>query len=242
MYGYIYKTTNLLNKKIYIGKRKGKFNPLYKGSGKYLIRALNKYGKENFVSELVEYCDTLEEQNSRERYWISYYRSLNTPMYNIANGGDGGDLVTCLPEAEYKRFSQLMSELNRKGIIGNKGKHLSEEHKKNIGKGNKGKVRTDEWKRKHSEAIKGKAPWNKGLTANDPRVAKNVHKVGEFKHTEKSKKLISEHCKGIKKPTVSVKLKGRKWMHNDKIALQVKPEDIEIYKQQGFIDGRGSIK
>ena len=89
MYGYIYKTINLVTNKIYIGKRKGKFTENYKGSGKYLRNAINKYGAENFKVEVIEYCETLEEQNVREKYWISYYRNQPTEMYNIANGGDG---------------------------------------------------------------------------------------------------------------------------------------------------------
>ena len=43
----IYKTTNLVNGKIYIGKD-SKNNPNYLGSGNLLKKALIKYGKENF--------------------------------------------------------------------------------------------------------------------------------------------------------------------------------------------------
>lgn len=45
MYGYIYETTNLINGKKYIGKRvKPKFDGNYKGSGKVLKHAIEKYG------------------------------------------------------------------------------------------------------------------------------------------------------------------------------------------------------
>ena len=244
MYGYIYKTTNLVNGKIYIGQHKSdSFDAGYYGSGKYLCRALNKYGKENFSIEVLEWCKSKEIADEREIYNIQKLNSRNHNVgYNIAYGGEGGDLVTCLPEEEHKRFSDRMSELNRQGIIGNKGKHLSESHRKKIGDGNRGKIHSDEWKKKHNDAIRGRVPWNKGLTSDDPRVAKHTHKKGEFRHTEETKKLISEHTKGIKKPIVSEKMKGRKWMHNETRTIMVFDYEIEEYKLKGYVEGRGKIK
>ena len=55
MYGYIYKTTNLITNKFYIGKReKSIFDEKYYGSGKYLKNSINKYGLENFSREIIE--------------------------------------------------------------------------------------------------------------------------------------------------------------------------------------------
>lgn len=70
MIGYIYKTTNLINGKLYIGKHKATvFEPdKYKGSGKLLLRAFTKYGKENFKCELLETCETVQELNEREQF------------------------------------------------------------------------------------------------------------------------------------------------------------------------------
>jgi len=72
-YGYIYKTTNLKNGKIYIGKHK--YNPeepfeTYLGSGTILRRALKKYGKENFSKEILRWCSNFEEMCQKERYWV----------------------------------------------------------------------------------------------------------------------------------------------------------------------------
>ena len=53
--GYIYKTSNLINNKIYIGKRqKSKFDKYYLGSGKKLKSAIQHYGKENFKCEVIQ--------------------------------------------------------------------------------------------------------------------------------------------------------------------------------------------
>ena len=70
MYGYIYKTTNLLNNLIYIGQKHSvKFlGNNYLGSGKLLRRAVAKYGAEHFITELLEEVATAKEMDSREIY------------------------------------------------------------------------------------------------------------------------------------------------------------------------------
>ena len=55
MFGYIYLTTNLVNGRKYIGKRISPvFDIKYNGSGTLLKKAINKYGKENFKTEIIE--------------------------------------------------------------------------------------------------------------------------------------------------------------------------------------------
>ena len=91
MYGYIYKTTNLLDGKIYIGQKKSPrfLGEEYLGSGKHLKLAVSKYGKENFKVELVEEIDSEDEMDNREIYWISYYNATDDLVgYNISNGGN----------------------------------------------------------------------------------------------------------------------------------------------------------
>lgn len=94
IYGYIYKITNLINGKIYVGKHKYPFNKMdnsYWGSGLHLKRALDTYGKENFNREVLEYCSTLELLNEKESDWIDKLDSRNPEIgYNIKPGGDGG--------------------------------------------------------------------------------------------------------------------------------------------------------
>ena len=84
----IYKTTNLLNGKYYIGKDE-KNNPEYLGSGKILKLAINKNGRENFKKEILEVCQTRKILNNREKYWIKSL-SATTLGYNITEGGTGG--------------------------------------------------------------------------------------------------------------------------------------------------------
>jgi len=94
----IYKTTNLINGKIYIGRDKNN-NPDYFGSGKILQLAFNKYGIENFKKEILEDCESLEKLNEQEKYWINYYNSTDRKIgYNIALGGNGGDTISNNPK------------------------------------------------------------------------------------------------------------------------------------------------
>ena len=84
----IYKTTNLLNGKFYIGKDE-KNNPEYLGSGKILKQSISKHGVEQFKKEILEYCTNKDELNEREIYWINTL-SATTLGYNITDGGTGG--------------------------------------------------------------------------------------------------------------------------------------------------------
>jgi hypothetical protein len=63
----IYKTTNLINGKFYIGKDERNKDD-YLGSGLLLNRAIKKYGINNFIKEIIEQCDTREELCTREKY------------------------------------------------------------------------------------------------------------------------------------------------------------------------------
>ena len=93
MYGYIYKTINLVNGKIYIGQKKSDvFIDQYRGSGKLLLKAFKKYGKDNFYAELVCWCKDKKELDERERYWIKESNSRDPNIgYNLAEGGEGSN-------------------------------------------------------------------------------------------------------------------------------------------------------
>ena len=100
MTGYIYKITNDINDKVYIGlcttsieerfathkkdrlKRVCEKRPLYD--------AMNKYGVEHFYIEQIEECD-IDDLGLREQYWIAYYNSYYYG-YNATMGGEGKPL------------------------------------------------------------------------------------------------------------------------------------------------------
>ena len=111
MYGYIYKTTNLVNGKIYIGQHKSQvFDKEYHGSGKLIRRAFEKYGIDNFKTELLKWCETRSDINKYEKIYIHIYHSNDLEIgYNISEGGDGGDTFSGLTDVEKANKRQKMS-------------------------------------------------------------------------------------------------------------------------------------
>ena len=117
MYGYVYKTTDLLKNKIYIGQHKGHiFDNTYYGSGSWFRAVLQKYGKDNFKCEMLESCETLDALNEREIYWIEKYQSRNPQIgYNLAEGG-GSTVVGCT-DAEIRYISASLWNADQYNIM-----------------------------------------------------------------------------------------------------------------------------
>lgn len=87
--GYVYRITNNINGKTYIGSHAG-HNPKYMGSGVALNRAYVKYGSENFTKEIVLHCEQFQEV---EEQMLVVLNAANDPqMYNLINSGTGGTL------------------------------------------------------------------------------------------------------------------------------------------------------
>ena len=97
MNGFIYKITNCINQKTYIGKTTTSLEERWRQhqqdankehmQNRPLYKAIKKYGIENFSIELVEECD-VSILSDREIYWIETYHSFSNG-YNATLGGDG---------------------------------------------------------------------------------------------------------------------------------------------------------
>ena len=116
--GYIYKITNQINNKIYIGQTKKTIEERFKVHiknaknhiNRYLYDAMNCYGFDNFHVSMIEECDNslLDE---REKYWIKFYQSNNKEYgYNMTIGGGGGDTWTNNPHKQ--ETSQKIRQAN----------------------------------------------------------------------------------------------------------------------------------
>ena len=91
MFYTIYKITNLLDGKIYIGKHQTKdLNDGYMGSGKHLKRAITKHGIENFKKEILFQFDNEADMNAKEAELVTEEFVKLATNYNICVGGQGG--------------------------------------------------------------------------------------------------------------------------------------------------------
>lgn len=156
-YGYIYLIVNKINGKTYVGQRK--YNDIfskddYMGSGTHLKAAQKKYGIENFEKFLIQYCNSKEELDKQEIFWITEYRNRGKAEYNIAEGGRGGSHPSAWKNKTFEEYfgeekaleyRKKLSEIKKGKSTWNKGKKLTKEHRKNL-----------------SEAHKGQSAWNKG--------------------------------------------------------------------------------
>jgi group I intron endonuclease len=163
MFYLIYKITNNINQKYYIGMHKtDNLNDGYMGSGKLIKQSINKYGIENFIKEILHVFDNEEDMKNKEKELVV----INEMSYNLCDGGKGG--FGYINKTNISKFKgKIHSEESKNKISdkmkGNKhwsGKKHSEESKLLIGKIMKEKLsgssKTEEHKRKISESIKRK--------------------------------------------------------------------------------------
>lgn len=187
----IYKTTNIINGKFYIGQDYHN-NPKYLGSGNLLKAAIKKYGKENFVKEIIEVCSSKEELNEREIYWIKETKAQEYG-YNIADGGFG---------ASGYIIDDSVIEKRRQTRAKNPEKYkLSEERKKQIGDFHRGKKISEEQKKKLSKRMKNFNNYSKEFIAMQNKENKSGEKSYMWgkKVSEETRKKQSEARK--KNPT-----------------------------------------
>jgi group I intron endonuclease len=194
---YVYITTNLVNGKQYVGDRTCLYDPLndnYLGSGTYFKNAIKKYGKENFVKEILEFFPTKQEAFNAQEKYIKQYNTLAPNGYNISPKGGYG-----IPSS-----------------------YLHEETKNKISLSQKGKKHSKQQNENHSRKMKGSNNPNwKGKAQQSPETRK---KLKHPKSEEQKKKLQiimtgKTHSKETKQK-ISNTLTGKK--HSEETKTKMK--------------------
>lgn len=148
----VYKHTNKINNKVYIGitsrtaqERWGHNGNNYSTSP-HFFSAIHKYGWDNFEHEILFEELTKEEACSKEKELIKKYKA-NDRRFGY-NQTDGGECFTLNEDTRRKMSLAMMG--NKNGL----GKSCSEEKKRKISEAQKGKIISAETRRRQSEAAK----------------------------------------------------------------------------------------
>lgn len=246
---YIYEIKNLINGKTYIGQKQCLYDKTpetdnYFGSGIYIKRAIKKYGINNFSKTIIIFDSfTKEEIDEYERYYIALYRLAGKAEYNIADGGNGGNLGILVN----KKISEALKN-NVKLSNSIKGRKFSEEHKRNLSKSKKGKkghAWSEEQKQKMRKRMSGennpmygkpisdeaKAKQSKSMRARiTPEFIENIRQRNLGKrHNEETKQrlrllnlgennpMFGKHLSEEAKQKISKSVKGRKDSNETKL-------------------------
>jgi group I intron endonuclease len=142
---HIYKITNTINSKVYIGQTVQK-NPKMRwyshladarrGKKSYLLDSIRKYGPESFVWEVIDVAASIEDLNTKEDYWLNYYRDQEITVYN--NREAGGNKTHSPESIERMKESQRQAHARRRRIMG--GKEIHKSHQPHKGGWNQRRV------------------------------------------------------------------------------------------------------
>ena len=219
MYYLIYKITNTINNKIYIGKHQTENREDgYMGSGKLLNRAIQKYGIDKFKKEILFECNSLEEMNEKETEIVDDEFVARLDTYNVKLGGQGGwDFCNNNSEMQSKKAKKGWDKYGKEHPLLKASKQFMEN------------MSEDEY-----EEYCGKI-------ANSLKIYYLTHKnpfMGK-KHTEESKAKIGK-ANSIKQKGENNNNYGKCWIYNDNLKenKSIKKEDLDKWLENGWKKGR----
>lgn len=232
----IYKITNKINNKCYIGQsinieRRFEEHKNTNRTSKYLHRAMIKYGIDNFKFEIIEICHK-EELSEKEKYWINYYHSISPYGYNLTDGGDGGNTFRYRTEEQMEETKKKISNAVSGENNGFFGKHHSEKTKEKLKQINIGKKLSQETKNKISESLQNHIVTN----STKQKISEATKKQWNNKEFKDFMKLIN---------TGNNYAKGNTWnkgridvYHKDThIHKRIYSDVLQQYINEGYIQG-----
>lgn len=219
----VYKITNLINKKIYIGQTTrtlsarwidhcaSAFCPCRQDITNMLHNAMRKYGKENFLCEVVATANSLDELNALEIDIIKQYSTLDKKLgYNLQAGG---------------KNSKHTDETREKISKGHKGKKLSNHTKQKLREINTGK-------RLSAETIE-RMSHNMKIIARSPFFIKRMQETQLERWTNiDERKRYSDNCKTKKR------IVDQNGIIYDSITMAAKINDLKVGAISDNVNGR----
>jgi hypothetical protein len=219
MYYTVYKITNLINNKIYIGVHKtSNLEDDYMGSGKIIKRAIKKYGLENFSKEYIKIFNNSEDMFNMESELVNEEFVNDKETYNLKIGGFGG-----------------FDYINSNGLSITNTEHMKMMSDKGWSKA----LDRIEYLRNNDEE------WNESRKESISTSHKKKYEDGyanpfkEKKHSLDTKKKMSESHKGKHEGTKNSQY-GTMWIHNiiEKTSKKIKKDEFQDYEDLGWIKGR----
>lgn len=223
--GQIYKITNLLNGKLYIGRTMRSVDRRWrehvKDAGSRircispLHRAINKYGESNFSVEILVQCLDSQAFDFWEKFYIENLNTLSPAGYNLTSGGDG--------------LYGLSEETRQKISASSTGRVFSSEHRRKIGESNKGKKKFQG----HTHSIESKlkiAEANRGREFSlEHRKNLSISHLGAVL-SEQHKRKIGNACRGFRHSAESIR-KISEWRKGRKLSAETRSKISETKKR-----------
>ena len=184
-YYYLYKITNKLNNKIYVGVHKTvDLNDGYMGSGKVIISAINKYGIENFKKDILEFFNTAEEMFAREKELVNDEFLIREDVYNIRRGGFGGfDHIN--KNVELRKFKNKTARQSTDLILKNR---WGDDWRSTLGKIASLQSKTESAKLRRKQTLEDRGIVSDASAMNTPEAnKKRIEKFKEIGHQQGEK-------------------------------------------------------
>lgn len=193
----IYKITNKINGKVYIGQTVRSLNERiceHLRKKKSLVsKAIHKYGLDNFIIEQIDHAHSINELNTKEQHWIDFYDCIAPNGYNQCEGG--GNTFGYHHSEEAKQKMSIGHKGKKCGENNSfYGKTHSDETKKRFSELRKGRKLSDEWKKHIAES-----QCKKVLCVEKGEVFDSIQNAADYYNLKPTH--ITRVCKGKRKTT-----------------------------------------